>query len=214
MNEITKVIFEAGKNKAEASEPIWQWSYGQILHIEGLTLPHKVEIQFSLQKIGGIAERQIGITKDGITEVSIPNKMLENRTCQSDEYTIYAWIYLSDERSGQTEYEITIPCKVRSRPGDYAPKNEPNFAGKVIDELNKLGSEKLTKPQTAKVGQIFRVQEVNEDGTLTLEAVDIYAKESIKKVYTAYHKLNGNDVATELYHKLLVMPEEQKERED
>lgn len=26
----------------------------------------------------------------------------------------------------------------------------------------------------------------------------IYAKESIKKVYTAYHKLNGNDVATEL----------------
>ena len=42
----------------------------------------------------------------------------------------------------------------------------------------------------------------------------IYAKESIKKVYTAYHKLNGNDVATELYHKLLVMPEEPKERED
>ena len=32
---------------------------------------------------------------------------------------------------------------------------------------------KLTAPQTAKVGQIFRVQEVNEDGTLTLEAVDM-----------------------------------------
>ena len=47
MNEITKVIFEEGKNKAEASEPIWQWSYGQLLHIEGLTLPHEVEIQFS-----------------------------------------------------------------------------------------------------------------------------------------------------------------------
>ena len=42
----------------------------------------------------------------------------------------------------------------------------------------------------------------------------IYAKESIKKVYTEYHKLNGNDVATELYHKLLAMPEEPKERED
>ena len=36
----------------------------------------------------------------------------------------------------------------------------------------------------------------------------IYAKESIKKVYCAYHKLGGNDVATELYNKLLRMEEE------
>lgn len=41
----------------------------------------------------------------------------------------------------------------------------------------------------------------------------IYAKESIKKVYTAYHNLGGNDVATELYHKLLAMPEEPREGE-
>lgn len=39
----------------------------------------------------------------------------------------------------------------------------------------------------------------------------IYAKESIKKVYSAYHGLNGNDVATELYHKILAMPEEKEE---
>lgn len=38
----------------------------------------------------------------------------------------------------------------------------------------------------------------------------IYAKESIKKVYGAYHNLGGNDVATELYHKLLAMPEEKE----
>lgn len=36
----------------------------------------------------------------------------------------------------------------------------------------------------------------------------IYAKESIKKVYSAYHDLGGNDVATSLYNKMLVMPEE------
>lgn len=39
----------------------------------------------------------------------------------------------------------------------------------------------------------------------------IYAKESIKKVYGAYHNLGGNDVATELYHKILAMPEEKEE---
>lgn len=38
----------------------------------------------------------------------------------------------------------------------------------------------------------------------------IYAKESVKRVYRAYHNLGGNDVATELYSKLLKMPEERE----
>lgn len=42
----------------------------------------------------------------------------------------------------------------------------------------------------------------------------IYAKESIKHAYDAYHNLKGNDVATQLYKTLLAMPEEPKERED
>lgn len=39
----------------------------------------------------------------------------------------------------------------------------------------------------------------------------IYAKDSIKRVYKAYHNLGGNDVATELYGKLLKMPEEKRD---
>lgn len=38
----------------------------------------------------------------------------------------------------------------------------------------------------------------------------IYAKETIKRAYKAYHALDGNDVATELYNKILEMPEEKK----
>ena len=37
----------------------------------------------------------------------------------------------------------------------------------------------------------------------------IYAKESIKRVYQAYSNLGGNDVAHELYQKILKMPEEE-----
>lgn len=40
------------------------------------------------------------------------------------------------------------------------------------------------------------------------EYCPIYAKESIKRVYEAYHNLDGNDVATKLYNTLLEMPEE------
>ena len=36
----------------------------------------------------------------------------------------------------------------------------------------------------------------------------IYAKESLKQIYSAYHALGGNDVATALYEKMLAMPEE------
>lgn len=46
------------------------------------------------------------------------------------------------------------------------------------------------------------------------ECCPIYAKESIKRVYKAYHDLGGNDVATKLYNTLLNMPEEPEERED
>lgn len=45
------------------------------------------------------------------------------------------------------------------------------------------------------------------------EYCPIYAKESIKRVYEAYHNLGGNDVATKLYNTLLGMPEEVKEGE-
>lgn len=41
----------------------------------------------------------------------------------------------------------------------------------------------------------------------------IYAKESLKKVYEAYHNLGGNDVATQLYQKILVMPEQEGENQ-
>ena len=38
----------------------------------------------------------------------------------------------------------------------------------------------------------------------------IYAKESIKRVFSAYSNLGGNDVAHELYLKILRMPEEKE----
>lgn len=36
----------------------------------------------------------------------------------------------------------------------------------------------------------------------------IYAKEALTRAYKAYHALGGNDVATELYHELMELPNE------
>lgn len=97
---------------------LWQWDYGQILRIQGLNLPSMVEIHFSLQETGGIAPMRVGVTKDGVTDVVIPDSMLENDGTTSD-YDIFAFIYLTDATSGQTEYKIKL--KVKSRPEPEVP---------------------------------------------------------------------------------------------
>ena len=38
------------------------------------------------------------------------------------------------------------------------------------------------------------------------EYCPIYAREALTRGYTAYHKLGGNDVATDLYDKLMELP--------
>lgn len=41
----------------------------------------------------------------------------------------------------------------------------------------------------------------------------IYAKEALKKAYTAYHNLGGNDVATKLYEEVMRLPEKLNKEE-
>ena len=41
----------------------------------------------------------------------------------------------------------------------------------------------------------------------------IYAKESLKRVYEAYHALGGNDIATSLYEQTLALPDREREAE-
>lgn len=38
----------------------------------------------------------------------------------------------------------------------------------------------------------------------------IYAKESLTRVYGAYHALGGNDVATDLYRQCMALPESEE----
>lgn len=149
-------------------DSVSQYDYGKSLHIIGLDLPPLVEVHFSTQKRGGEAPRQLGTTTDGVTEVDIPDTMLANNGASYD-YYIYAFVYLSDAEHGETIRQIIIPVKSRPKPADFAPPSEPDLTQKVLREL----STKLTAPSSAQVGQIFRVQSINEDGNLVLEAVDM-----------------------------------------
>lgn len=115
---------------------IWQYDYGQILRIQGLNLPQAVEIHFALQKTGGTSKTRIGITKDGVTDVPIPDSMLENED-ETKDYDIYAFIYITDETSGQTEYRITLRAKARPKPEVPGGGDNPDIFHEVMETVRK-----------------------------------------------------------------------------
>lgn len=110
-----KVNFDSEKDTYKTAAGLWQWDYGQVLQLAGLSLPAAVEIHFSLQQSGGDAITRIGVTEDNTTTVGIPDEMLENNGKTTD-YTIYAFVYTADEESGETVYRISMPVKSRPRP--------------------------------------------------------------------------------------------------
>ena len=121
MSRINIACFD--QNKTPRVYGIWQWDYGQVLRIQGLSLPAAVEIHFSLMDTGGEAERRIGTTKDKVTDVAIPDSMLRKET--SSDYFIYAFIYLTDDTYAQTTHKVILHIKARSKPKDYIAPDDP-----------------------------------------------------------------------------------------
>lgn len=115
---------------------VWQYDYGQVLRITGPELPLAVEVQFSLDEKSGETLSRVGTTVDGVTEVKIPDELLTHSATSN--YRIYAYIYLTDETSGSTKYEIIIPVRVRSKPTSPAedPETDPNLFRETVVAVN------------------------------------------------------------------------------
>ena len=140
---------------------LWQWDFGQVLRIQGLRLPTAVEIHFSLQPVGGESESRIGITKDCVTDVVIPDTMLENEGIIQN-YEIYAFIYLTDENSGQTEYKITMNVKARPKPKPYDTPEEAELFREAIATVNDA-AERAETAEQGSVNAKEQAQEIADD---------------------------------------------------
>lgn len=133
-NGIVIANFEKGNN-TKGIFGVWQYSYGQVLRIQGLTLPPAVEVHFSLQNTGGEATPRIGVTKDGVTDVVIPDSLLENGDIAQN-YEIYAFVYLRNETSGQTEYKITMHVTSRPKPEAFDRPEDAEIFKEAIKAVN------------------------------------------------------------------------------
>ena len=122
MGRVVTAAFSPGCRFTQAQGSLWQHDYGTVLHLTGLALPAAVEIHFATVERGGESETRIGVTVDGITEVKIPDALLEMAKAQ--DYNLYAFVYLDDGKSGQTEYKILMTVRARPKPGEEHPDTE------------------------------------------------------------------------------------------
>ena len=119
---------------------LYQYDYGRILRIQGVNLPAAVEIDFGLSEKGGDSIKRIGTTVDGVTDVPIPDSMLENNDA-TENYYLYAFIYLDDGTTGQTVRKITLKVTARPKPEAVGGTGETTLEN-IMSAVNQIADEK------------------------------------------------------------------------
>lgn len=177
-NRIITAVFKGSKNTKVSD--VWQWDYGQTLRIQGLDLPTAVEVDFA---VAGASESiaRIGTTKDGVTDVVIPDSLIETGK------NLVAYIYLRDSASGNTEYQIDMLVTKRAKPEAYDRPEDKKLFGQAIEAVNTAAdrAEKAGQTATEAAGQAAEdAQQTAEDRKEVEKMVEIVSdiSEQVKKV--------------------------------
>lgn len=166
------VAFQPREKYAVNYTTLDQYDYGQILRIQGLKLPKTVEVHFSTQETGGTSITRVGVTKDGVTDVLIPDSVLENGDTTQN-YSIFAFVYITDATSGKTEYRAKLEVKARPKPEVPGGSDNPDVFRDAVLAVRE-SAEKAEEAQ----------RQTDEDAKKTTEdrkAVE-HAVESVKDI--------------------------------
>lgn len=109
---------------------LYQWDYGQILEIHGLSLPPAVEVHFAIVQSADDATIRIGTTIDKVTRVAIPEFIVE----QSGDAVAY--IYISDTESGKTVKKVNMPITARQKPEAFDAPEDAQLFREAIEAVN------------------------------------------------------------------------------
>lgn len=153
MTELNVIYADLSIHNRATTKPLWQWNKGQQLILTGRDLPEAYQVHFSNDPDFGISTTQIG----GSSGVAIPDELL-----MSGRY-VYAWLYLTDENSGQTKCYITIPVARRPKPYTYDPT--PAQEDAIAETLNALNTGVARVTQLADQVESLKT-EVEEDAAL------------------------------------------------
>ena len=154
------VAFPPGEKYAVNYTTLDQYDYGQVLRIQGLKLPKTVEVHFSTQETGGTSITRVGVTKDGVTDVLIPDSVLENGDTTQN-YSIFAFVYITDATSGKTEYRARLEVKARPKPEVPGGGDSPDVFHEAVLEVRK-SAEKAEEAQKQAEGYAHGREDIPE----------------------------------------------------
>lgn len=175
MYNIVTVTFK-DSNTATANG-VRQWDYGQILRIQGLQLPTAVEVHFALIDSKDSVTR-IGTTKDGVTDVVIPDSMIEAGK------NIFAYVYLRDSESGQTEYEIKIVVTTRAKPEAFDTPEDKELFAQAIEAVNEA-ADRAEESEQAAAGHRTAVEEMKNSVEQTASTFPQKVQEGVQAIENA-----------------------------
>lgn len=188
LEKIIDLKLDASDRDAERHGLI-QYNYGQILRIHGLDLPPAVEIQFSYREKGGVTENRIGTTKDGVTEVQIPDAMLKNNGTTQD-YAIWVFIYVTDETSGNTVYRIKLYVDSRPAPGEIGEDPDESH---ILDEAVNAVNAAAERAETAEA----EARSAADSATAAAESARKSAEAVAQEKNTAISAIQDQQAASE-----------------
>lgn len=173
------VAFPPGEKYAVNYTTLDQYDYGQILRIQGLKLPKTVEVHFSTQETGGTSITRVGVTKDGVTDVLIPDSVLENGDTTQN-YSIFAFVYVTDATSGKTEYRARLEVKARPKPEVPGGGDNPDIFHEAVLEVRK-SAEKAEEAQKQAEGYAHGREDLPERAEDNAKYYSGKASEDAKK---------------------------------
>ena len=178
-------IIDAGQHYCQAVSDLWQWDYGQTLRIQGVKLPAAVEIQFSTTERIGETVTRIGVTQEGVTEVPVPDTLLEGGGTTQD-YTIYAFVYIENGDSGKTEYRVSMKVRARPKPEAHATPEE----GELFRQAIVAVAESADRAESArKSAETAADREVAEAASKAAQVSAISAEKSAERAETAKEEI-------------------------
>lgn len=153
-----------GNGRTATTAEIYQWDYGQVLCISGITLPYSFQTHFSNEPRSGTAKPFIGT--DG--EVDIPDEYIITGK------TIYAWIFLHEtDADGETMYAITIPVIPRPKPVDEEPTPvQQSEINQLLSALNGGVERAETAADSAEASATASAASAEQSATSATEAAE------------------------------------------
>ena len=149
---------------------LYQWDYGQKLHIKGLELGETEQIHFSNTK-----EKEaivMPLVKHGEQYIcDIPNVLLEKW------WDITAWVYDVGENSGETIRTVILKVEPRVKPQDFISTN-PDANDILSDVLNKID-------QNIKDNEQFKT-EIKFDQEQFQSEIEAFLKDNNKLSVSSY----------------------------